>query len=270
MPELPEVEITRRGIEPHILGKQITAMVIRESRMRWPVPASLKKKLPALTVEKVRRRAKYLILELGEGCLIVHLGMSGSLRVLDASEPPGGHDHVDIVFGGSLLRLRDPRRFGCVLWQDGVAEQHRLLKDLGVEPLSSDFSAEFLFRASRGRKLAIKQFLMNQRIVVGVGNIYASESLFRAKIRPTTPAGRLSLARCKALTEAVVSTLEDSLRSGGSSLRDYVQSNGEPGYFQLQTYVYDRQGEPCRKCYSPIKELRQGQRSTFYCPKCQS
>ncbi|MSQ53543.1 MAG: bifunctional DNA-formamidopyrimidine glycosylase/DNA-(apurinic or apyrimidinic site) lyase [Betaproteobacteria bacterium] len=269
MPELPEVEITRRGIEPHIVGKQITAFVVREPRMRWPIAPSLAKTLPRLTVQKVRRRAKYLILDLGKGCLIIHLGMSGSLRLIASAEPPRAHDHVDLVFGDRLLRLRDPRRFGCVLWQSGIAENHPLLSHLGVEPLSRDFSGDYLYRATRHRKVAIKQLLMNQQVVVGVGNIYASECLFRARIRPTTHARGLSRARCEALARAVVDTLEDSLRAGGSTLRDYVQSNGEPGYFQQQTFVYDRLGEPCRECSTPIRSLRQGQRSTFYCPQCQ-
>ena len=269
MPELPEVEITRRGIEPHIVGKQITAFVVRESRMRWPIPPSLATTLPRLTVKSVQRRAKYLILNLGKGCLIIHLGMSGSLRLFASAEPPRPHDHVDLVFGDRLLRLRDPRRFGCVLWQSGDAENHPLLSHLGVEPLGREFSGDYLYCATRHRKVAIKQLLMNQQIVVGVGNIYASESLFRARIRPTTPSGRLSRARCEALAEAVVDTLEDSLRAGGSTLRDYVQSNGEPGYFQQQTFVYDRTGQPCRECLTSIRNLRQGQRSTFYCPQCQ-
>jgi formamidopyrimidine-DNA glycosylase len=269
MPELPEVEITRRGIEPHIVGRQVTSFVVREPRMRWPIPPSLAKMLPKLTVQKVRRRAKYLILELGDGCLIIHLGMSGSLRVLDIGEPPRTHDHVDLVFGNRLLRLRDPRRFGSVLWQPGEAETHPLLAHLGVEPLGPEFSGAHLYRISRHRHVAIKQFLMNQQVVVGVGNIYASESLFRARIKPTTQAGRLSRARCDALALAIVTTLENSLRAGGSTLRDYVQSNGEQGYFQQQTFVYDRTGAPCRECGTPIRGLRQGQRSTFFCPQCQ-
>ena len=269
MPELPEVEITRRGIEPHILGKRVTSVVVREPRMRWPVPPRLGKTLSQLTVQKVRRRAKYLILEMGTGSLIIHLGMSGSLRVLGTAQPPRMHDHVDIVFGQQLLRLRDPRRFGCVLWQSGEAERHPLLRDLGVEPLGPEFSGDCLYRATRQRKTPIKLLLMNQAVVVGVGNIYASESLFHAAIRPTTPAWRLSRLRCDALAKAVVQTLQNSLDAGGTTLRDYVQSNGEPGYFQKLTFVYGRTGSPCRTCSTPIKETRQGQRSTFYCPNCQ-
>lgn len=269
MPELPEVEITRRGIEPHVLGRHVTSVVVRDARLRWPVPNSLAKTLTSLKVEAVRRRAKYLILELGKGCLIIHLGMSGSLRVLKSGEKVLPHDHVDIVFGSTLLRFRDPRRFGCVIWQAGAAEQHPLLRHLGVEPLGLEFSGDYLYLATRHRKVAIKQLLMNQAVVVGVGNIYASESLFRAGIRPQTRSGRLSRERCTALASAVVETLQDSLRAGGSSLRDYVQSNGELGCFQLQTMVYDRAGAQCRHCSTPIREFRQGQRSTFYCPRCQ-
>jgi formamidopyrimidine-DNA glycosylase len=269
MPELPEVEITSRGIEPHVLGRRISSVVVRDARLRWPIPDSLARTLTSLKVEAVRRRAKYLILELGTGCLIIHLGMSGSLRVLKTGEKALPHDHVDIVFGDALLRFRDPRRFGCVIWQTGKAEQHPLLRQLGVEPLDPDFSGHFLHRATRNRKVAIKQLLMNQSVVVGVGNIYASESLYRAGIRPQTRSGRLSRERCITLAGAVVDTLQDSLRAGGSSLRDYVQSNGELGCFQLQTMVYDRAGAPCHRCSMPIREFRQGQRSTFYCPNCQ-
>ena len=269
MPELPEVEITRRGIEPHVLGRRITSVVVRDARLRWPVASSLAKTLANLKVEAVRRRAKYLILELGQGCLIIHLGMSGSLRVMESGKKALPHDHVDIIFGDTLLRFRDPRRFGCVIWQAGEAEQHPLLRHLGVEPLGFEFSGDYLHQATRNRKVAIKQLLMNQTVVVGVGNIYASESLFRAGIRPQTRSGRLSRERCTVLASAVVGTLQDSLRAGGSSLRDYVQSNGELGCFQLQTLVYDRAGAQCRQCFTPIREFRQGQRSTFYCPSCQ-
>ena len=269
MPELPEVEITRRGIEPHVLGRRVTAVVVRDARLRWPVPGSLATKMSRLKVQAVRRRAKYLILEFGKGSLIIHLGMSGSLRVLESGEQVRPHDHVDIVFGKTLLRLRDPRRFGCVIWQAGEAEQHPLLRHLGVEPLGLDFSGDYLHQATRHRKVAIKQLLMNQSVLVGVGNIYASESLFRAGIRPQTRSERLSRERCNALASAVVETLQESLRAGGSSLRDYVQSNGEPGGFQNQTLVYGRAGARCRHCSTLIREFRQGQRSTFYCPQCQ-
>ena len=269
MPELPEVEITRRGIEPHVLGKHITSVVVRDARLRWPVTPALAETLVTLKVDSVRRRAKYLILELGKGSLIIHLGMSGSLRVLTPGEKILPHDHIDLEFGNTLLRFRDPRRFGCVIWHAGPAEQHPLLRHLGVEPLEHEFSGAYLHHATRDRKIAIKQLLMNQTVVVGVGNIYASESLFRSGIRPQTRSGRLSRERCNELAKAVVETLQDSLRAGGSSLRDYVQSNGELGCFQLQTFVYDRAGAQCRNCHTLIREFRQGQRSTFYCPHCQ-
>jgi formamidopyrimidine-DNA glycosylase len=269
MPELPEVEITRRGIEPHITGKTITGVVLREPRLRWRVPRRLALEMQGRTVWRVGRRAKYLLLECAEGSLILHLGMSGSLRVLQHAERPGPHDHVDLVFGRTVLRLRDPRRFGAMLWQPGDARGHKLLAGLGVEPLEDLFSGEHLHRACRGRRVAIKQLLMNSAVVVGVGNIYASEALFRAGIHPATPAGRLSVERCRKLTTAVRETLTDALASGGSTLRDFVNSDGEPGYFQHQRLVYDRAGEPCRVCTKPIKSVRQGQRSTFFCAVCQ-
>jgi len=269
MPELPEVEITRRGIEPHVAGRILTGLVVRDRRLRWPVASGLARRLIGRRVNRVRRRAKYLLLDFDEGTLIVHLGMSGSLRALERPEPPGLHDHVDLIFGRTLLRLRDPRRFGSVLWQAGRAEQHRLLAHLGIEPLEHAFTGEYLFRATRGRRVAIKQLLMNHAVVVGVGNIYASEALFRAGIYPLTPAGRLSLARCNRLAQTVRETLEAALLAGGSTLRDFVNSDGKPGYFQHQRLVYGRAGEPCRTCAKPIKSIRQGQRSTFYCPNCQ-
>jgi formamidopyrimidine-DNA glycosylase len=269
MPELPEVEITRRGIEPHVTGRKITALVVRNSRLRWPIPKKLVKELPGRVVQRVRRRAKYLLLECSEGSLIVHLGMSGSLRVLERPEPPGGHDHVDVVFGDVVLRLRDPRRFGAVLWQAGPAERHKLLSHLGVEPLGPDFDADYLRRACKGRRVAIKQLLMNSSVVVGVGNIYASEALFRAGIHPGAESGKISLARCARLVTAVRETLTDALASGGSTLRDFVNTEGKPGYFQHQRLVYDRAGEPCRICARAISGIRQGQRSTFFCGHCQ-
>jgi len=269
MPELPEVEITRRGIEPHILGKKITGVVVREPRMRWPVPRRIASTLTGRTVRRVRRRGKYLLLDCEGGSVIIHLGMSGSLRVLERNDAPGAHDHVDIVFGARRLRLRDPRRFGAVLWQPGEAEDHKLLAHLGVEPLSDAFTGDSLYRASRGRSVPIKQLLMNHAIVVGVGNIYASEALFRAGIHPKMPAGRLSRERSDRLVAAVRDTLHAALNAGGSTLRDFVDSEGKPGYFQDQRLVYDRAGEPCRVCARPIRAIRQGQRSTFYCPACQ-
>lgn len=234
MPELPEVEITRRGIEPHVAGQVVTGLTVRNPNLRWRVPRDLASRLVGHRIARVMRRAKYLLLEAGDGWLILHLGMSGSLRVLPAGTAHGVHDHVDLEFGDRLLRLRDPRRFGAVLWQKGDPGAHKLLASLGVEPLSDDFGGDTLYRASRGRRVAIKQLLMNAAIVVGVGNIYASEALFRAGIRPSTRGSRITRARCERLAEAVKATLSEAIAAGGTTLRDYVSSSGEPGYFRLR------------------------------------
>jgi formamidopyrimidine-DNA glycosylase len=269
MPELPEVETTRRGLAPHVEGERITGAVVRHHRLRWPVPRSLAAKLAGRRVAALRRRAKYLLFDLGDATLIVHLGMSGSLRVARADEPPGPYDHFDLRLGEKIVRLRDPRRFGAVLWQAGAPDAHPLIAGLGVEPLGPDFTPEFLFAASRGRKVAVKQFLMNAAIVVGVGNIYASESLFRARVNPRLAAGRLSRAACARLHAAVRETLDRAIEAGGSTLRDFVGSDGEPGYFQQEYFVYDRGGEACRVCGTAVRRIVQGARSTYYCPHCQ-
>lgn len=268
MPELPEVEVTRRGIAPHLVGHRIASVDVREPRLRWRVPAALSA-IAGSTVRSVRRRGKYLLIDCGTGHVIVHLGMSGSLRVVDAHAPPGRHDHVDFVVGARRLRLRDPRRFGAVLWTEAPPDAHPLLRDLGVEPLSKRFDARLLHALTRGRRVPIKQFLMDARRIVGVGNIYASESLFLAGIRPQTAARRLSRAHCARLVKAIRATLRAAIRAGGSSLRDYVDSAGELGCFQLRCYVYGRAGEPCRRCATPIRRLIQAQRATYYCPRCQ-
>ncbi|MCC6473350.1 MAG: bifunctional DNA-formamidopyrimidine glycosylase/DNA-(apurinic or apyrimidinic site) lyase [Burkholderiales bacterium] len=269
MPELPEVEITRRSIEPRIAGRTITCVTVRDPRLRWPVPARLPRLLAGRTVQRVARRAKYLLLECDGGTLILHLGMSGSLRILERQQDPGRHDHLDIAFGSRLLRLRDPRRFGSVLWHTGGPAQHRLLRGLGVEPLEEAFCGDLVYRLTRGRQTAIKPFLMNQAIVVGVGNIYASESLFGARIDPRTRAGTLARTRCERLAAAVKGTLNRALAAGGSTLRDFAAADGRQGYFQLETFVYGRAGEPCRVCGGAVREIRQGQRSTCFCPGCQ-
>jgi formamidopyrimidine-DNA glycosylase len=270
MPELPEVETTLRGIAPHVAGHRIGGVVIRNPSLRWPVPANLADLLHAQTVRGLERRAKYLLLAFDHGTLILHLGMSGSLRILPAGTPAGKHDHFDLLLDdGTLLRLRDPRRFGAVLWHEGDAGLHPLLRSLGPEPLQRGFDAEYLYAATRKRKTAIKQLIMDSSVVVGVGNIYANEALFRAGIRPQLAAGRLSRERCGRLTEAVKNVLRAAIRKGGSSLRDYVGSDGRQGYFQQHYFVYGRTGEPCRVCATPIRQIRQGQRSTFYCPVCQ-
>ncbi len=269
MPELPEVEITRRGIEPHLARRTITGVVVRDRRLRWPVPRNLAARLAGREIRAVRRRAKYLLLDCGTGTLIVHLGMSGSLRIVRRGEAPGPYDHFDLGVGEIAVRLRDPRRFGAVLWVEGDASRHRLLAHLGVEPLSEAFTGGALHAATRGRRAAIKLALMDHRLVAGVGNIYANESLFRAGIRPRTPAGKVSLARCERLATAVRATLEDALAAGGSTLRDFAGADGAPGYFQQKYFVYDRAGDPCRVCGHLIRRVVQGQRATYYCPACQ-
>jgi formamidopyrimidine-DNA glycosylase len=270
MPELPEVETTLRGIEPHLLGQRVKAVTIRHPQLRWPVPKNLPKLLRGQTIRALRRRAKYLLLEFDHGTLILHLGMSGSLRILPVGTPPNKHDHFDIgLDNGKLMRLRDPRRFGAVLWHEGDVAEYPLLKELGPEPLGKSFDAEYLYRAMRKRSAAIKQVIMDSHVVVGVGNIYANEALFRAGIRPTLAANKLSKPRCAKLVEAIKQTLREAIRQGGSTLRDFVNSDGEPGYFQQHYWVYGRTGEPCRKCGSLIKQIKQGQRSSFYCPACQ-
>lgn len=269
MPELPEVEITRRGIAPYVEGRTVTAVVVRDRRLRWPVPRNLARRLSGRTVQRVLRRGKYLLLDFGAGWLIVHLGMSGSLRVTEPGATLKPHEHIDLVFGRIALRLRDPRRFGAVLWTSGDIAAHPLIAGLGVEPLSQAFSGAWLHAATRRRRTAIKPLLMNAAIVVGVGNIYANESLFRAGISPRTPAARLSRARCEKLAQAVVETLNAAIAAGGSSLRDFVHSDGSSGWFQQQYFVYERSGLPCRVCGTPIRGVRLGQRSTFLCPSCQ-
>jgi formamidopyrimidine-DNA glycosylase len=270
MPELPEVETTRRGLEPHLLGRRIVDVVIRQAGLRHPVPTELPDILPGQTIREVGRRGKYLLLHCDRGWLILHLGMSGSLRLLPAAAPAEKHDHFDLVLDdGRCLRLRDPRRFGAVLWTETDALRHPLLAGLGVEPFADDFSGGYLHQASRGRSAAIKTVLMDGRIVVGVGNIYANEALFRAGVRPTVPAGHLSRARCTRLVEAIRETLRLAIAAGGSTLRDFVDSAGNPGYFQQQYLVYGRAGLPCVRCGAPVLQIRQGQRSTYYCARCQ-
>lgn len=270
MPELPEVETTLRGLALHLLGQRIAGVAIRHPKLRWPVPRNLATLLNGKTVRNVRRRAKYLLLEFDHGTLILHLGMSGSLRLLPVGTPPDKHDHFDLVLeSGSLMRLRDPRRFGAVLWHEGNVEEHPLLASLGPEPLDKGFDAAYLHQATRKRSAAIKQAIMDSRVVVGVGNIYANEALFRAGIRPQLAANKVSLARCAKLVRAIRQTLSAAINAGGSTLRDFTNSAGEPGYFQQHYYVYARAGQPCRQCGTMIRQARQGQRSSFYCPKCQ-
>ena len=297
MPELPEVETTRRGVAPALIGQRVAAVRVYDRRLRWPVPGDLEKELTGRLLVAVDRRSKYLLFRWAArdgdfpparrgkagadpkpaaegggdaGTLLVHLGMTGSLRVLRRAPERALHEHVDIVFdGGATLRFRDPRRFGTFLWIRGDASAHPLLASLGAEPFSPEFTADAFHRATRRRRVAIKLALMDNRIVVGVGNIYANEALFRAGIRPTRAAGRLSRERLAVLVDAVRATLSAAIAKGGSTLRDYVDSAGVPGEFQLRYFVYGREGAPCRVCRTPIRAVRQGQRSTFYCPTCQ-
>ena len=270
MPELPEVETTRRGIAPLVIGRRVEAMRVYDRRLRWSVPAALPRIIEGRTIDALDRRSKYLLFRLSGDTLLVHFGMTGTLRAWTDPPPRRRHDHVDIVLdSGITLRYHDPRRFGAMLWLPPPAERHPLLAVLGPEPFDADFDAAYLWRATRARTAGIKLALMDNHLVVGVGNIYANEALFRAGIRPTVPARRLSRARLGKLIDAVRATLNDAIRKGGSTLRDYVDGLGEPGYFQLACFVYGRAGLPCRVCGAPIRQLRQGGRATCYCPRCQ-
>jgi formamidopyrimidine-DNA glycosylase len=270
MPELPEVETTRRGIAPHITGHTVSRVIVRESRLRWPVPRRLATQLAGQAVVHVGRRAKYLLLGADNGTLILHLGMSGSLRIIESGLAAARHDHVDLVLdNGKSLRFTDPRRFGSLHWTTRPAETHRLLRDLGPEPLGAAFSGEYLHGLSRGRQVAVKNFIMNSHVVVGIGNIYASEALYMAGIHPARAAGRISLKKYGLLAEVVREVLQDAIAAGGTTLRDFVNGEGKPGYFRQHLNVYGKADEPCISCRVPIREIRIGQRSTFYCPKCQ-
>ncbi len=268
MPELPEVETTRRGLAPHLVGRRVLGWQVRNAALRWPVV--LPERLRGELVSAVRRRGKYLLLETAAGTLIMHLGMSGSLRVMPAGTPPLKHDHVDVRLDSDMvLRLNDPRRFGSIHWQPADAGTHWLLAGLGVEPLSADFTGDYLKRAARGRRISVKSLLMDGHIVVGVGNIYANEALFLARIRPTLRASRVTLASYRRLAEEVKGVLGRAIAMGGTTLRDFVNQDGQPGYFRQSLFVYGREGQPCRSCGAVLKGLRLGQRATVFCPKCQ-
>ncbi len=270
MPELPEVETTRRGIAPYVVGETIKNVTIRERRLRWPIPASLKRTLQQQLIRKLERRAKYLLFHTEKGCMLLHLGMSGSLRIIEAGTPPEKHDHVDIVFeSGRTLRFRDPRKFGSIHWTKDDPQKHPLLNKLGPEPLSDALTGEYLFARSRKRTQSIKTFIMDSRIVVGVGNIYANESLFLAGINPKKKAGRISLTRYNALADDIKKVLASAIDKGGTTLRDFINGEGKPGYFRNELKVYDRGGQACVNCGQAIKNIRLGQRSTFYCSNCQ-
>ncbi|CAN5217637.1 bifunctional DNA-formamidopyrimidine glycosylase/DNA-(apurinic or apyrimidinic site) lyase [soil metagenome] len=269
MPELPEVETTRRGLAPHLEGRRITAVTLRRPDLRWPIPAEVARILPGQAITGIRRRAKYLLIDTAPGSALLHLGMSGSLRVLPANTPVLAHDHVDIgLDSGRVLRFNDPRRFGCLLWQPAGAV-HPLLAGLGPEPLSDHFDGGYLHALSRGRRASIKTFLMDQAVVVGVGNIYAAESLFRAGIAPGRAAGRVSGARYDGLARAVREILAHAIRRGGTTLRDFISPDGLPGYFEQELFVYGREGDPCRVCGQPLRSRRLGNRATAWCRTCQ-
>jgi formamidopyrimidine-DNA glycosylase len=273
MPELPEVEVVRKGLAATAVGRRLSAVVLRTPALRWPIPTDVSDHIAGRVLLGVQRRSKYLLLNFEPGTLIVHLGMSGTIawRALDAPLRP--HDHVDLVFDAGLLRLNDPRRFGAVLWHPvsaGPPESHPLMASLGLEPFAAPFDGEHLFSRTRGRRQSIKALLLSGSVVVGVGNIYASESLFRAGIRPTTAAGRIGRPRYDRLAQAIRATLSDAIAAGGSTLRDFVSSEGQSGYFQLSCHVYDRAGLPCRVCGSTVRILRQQQRATYWCATCQT
>jgi len=271
MPELPEVETTLRGIKPHVDGKQITKIVVRNASLRWPVPSKEMQALVGHKVDLIERRAKYLLLHTQAGIILLHLGMSGSLRVLQADHPPEKHDHIDLEFDKSnVVRLNDPRRFGCCLLLQQPIAGHKLLASLGPEPLSDDFDGERLFTLSRNRNVALKNFIMDGKTVVGVGNIYASESLYESGIRPSMAAKRVSRARYHRLAEEIKTVLAKAIKAGGTTLNDFTQADGKPGYFRHELQVYARAGEPCNRCGDVIKSQTIGQRNTFYCPSCQS
>lgn len=269
MPELPEVETTLRGISPHLVGSRVTAVRIRQPQLRWPIPAELPELLVSQKLLGIKRRGKYLLLEFARGTALIHLGMSGSLRIIGEGTPPLAHDHFDLVFGKTILRYCDPRRFGCLLWLEGEPERHPLLNHLGPEPLTDAFTADYLYQRSRKRTQAVKQFLMDSKIVVGVGNIYANESLFMARIKPIRKAGSLTRKNCEELVRDIKFVLQRSINEGGTTLRDFVGGDGKPGYFKQQLLVYGRGGEPCTLCAKDLKEVRMNDRTTVYCINCQ-
>ena len=268
MPELPEVETTRRGIAPHILGRTVRRAVVRQPDLRWPVP-DLDRLLRGRKVLAVERRAKYILIRFTHGTLMVHLGMSGSLRLVPCATVPRPHDHVDLVCANNCLRLHDPRRFGAMLWTADDPLKHPRLRDLGPEPLSDEFDGNRLHHMARGRKRAIKTLLMDGRTVVGVGNIYATEALFRAGIHPQRACGRISLQRLERLAEEVKLVLADAIERGGTTLRDFLNESGQPGYFAQELLVYGRAGQPCKRCGTTLKTRQIGQRASAYCPSCQ-
>lgn len=269
MPELPEVETVRRGLSPHLIGRRLLGARVREGRLRWPVTGDLDARIRGRRIMDVTRRGKYLLLRLDQDWLLIHLGMSGSLRLRTPGTAPAKHDHVDLLLeGGQLLRYRDPRRFGAIL-MCAAPQEHPLISNLGVEPLGPDFDGDLLYALSRDRTTPVKSWLMDAHVMVGIGNIYANEALFHAGLHPLTATGKLSRPRCRRLAMAIRDTLEKAIVAGGSSLRDFVDSAGEPGYFQQTYFVYGRTGAACRACGGPIRLIRHAGRATYFCPTCQ-
>lgn len=270
MPELPEVETTLRGIAPHISGQTISNIIVRHRKLRWPIPRQLEKWVIGQTLTKLDRRGKYLILHCDDGSLLLHLGMSGRLRILHEPTPHQKHDHVDLCFSnGNILRFTDPRRFGALLWTEAPADEHALLAHLGPEPLTATFNSHYLENKARSRQVAIKSFIMDGKVVVGVGNIYATEALFAARIHPEQPAGTVSHKKLQALTTAIKKILANAIKQGGTTLKDFSRSDGSPGYFSIKLKVYGKEGEPCVRCRTTLQGIRLGQRSTVFCPSCQ-
>jgi len=272
MPELPEVETTRKGIQPYLKKATITQVIIRQHALRWPIANDLANTLTQQTIKDVQRRAKYLLIQCDAGTLMIHLGMSGSLRILDKVEQdnPAKHDHVDITFdNGYLLRYTDPRRFGAIIWTDQAIQDHKLIAHLGPEPLQEEFDADYLYRQAKTKRCSVKTFIMNGQIVVGVGNIYANESLFLSGIHPKTMTQNLSKSQCIALTEQIKIVLSKAIKAGGTTLKDFTKSDGKPGYFAQELNVYGRKDEPCLHCGDKIEHYKETQRATFYCPSCQ-
>lgn len=270
MPELPEVETTLCGIRPHITGQKIKNSIVRHHGLRWPIDADINQRLKNNIITSAERRGKYLLLRTPSGTIILHLGMSGSLRVLTNATKPEKHDHVDIeLFNQKILRLNDPRRFGAFIWTEQDPLTHPLLKDLGPEPLTDDFSGTFLWQRAQGRKVAVKAFIMNNKVVVGVGNIYAAEALFCAGIHPEKPAYKIDIEKYKRLVTCIKKILRQAIKQGGTTLKNFVDSDGKPGYFSMRLKVYGRAGLPCVNCKTELKEMTIGQRSTVYCPTCQ-
>ena len=269
MPELPEVETSRRGISPHIIGSTVSDVVIRQPQLRWQIPADLLEHIQGKPLLSIDRRAKYLLLNFESGTLLIHLGMSGSLRICAMQSLVEKHDHADFVFDKCILRYTDPRRFGAILWLGLAPQDSKLLSHLGPEPFSDDFTGEYLFKLAGKRKLPVKQFIMDQKVVTGVGNIYATEALFKAGISPIRPAGNISVKRYQLLASEIKEILTEAIKQGGTTLKDFVGGDGKPGYFQQTLHIYGKTGNDCPKCKTALKSLKLASRNSVYCPKCQ-